>query len=33
MASQVQERFSVDIKELPSEVDPTMYKDATRGEL
>lgn len=33
LLNRVQERFSVDIKELPQNVDPTMYKDTARGEI
>eukprot|EP00747_Dinoflagellata_sp_TGD_P140289 gnl/TRDRNA2_/TRDRNA2_175985_c0_seq1.p1 gnl/TRDRNA2_/TRDRNA2_175985_c0~~gnl/TRDRNA2_/TRDRNA2_175985_c0_seq1.p1 ORF type:complete len:441 (-),score=2.86 gnl/TRDRNA2_/TRDRNA2_175985_c0_seq1:111-1433(-) len=31
--NKVQERFSLDIKELPQNVDPTTYKDIARGEI
>jgi len=31
--NKVQERFSVDIKELPLSVDPSTYKDVARGEI
>lgn len=33
LLNRVQERFSVDIKELPDNLDPSLYKDTTRGEL
>merc|ERR1712139_748966 len=33
LLNKVQKRFSVDIKELPENVDPSMYKGAARGEL
>merc|ERR1712224_625786 len=33
LLNKVQERFSVDIKELPENIDPTMYKDPARGEM
>jgi superfamily II DNA/RNA helicase len=31
--NKVQERFSLDIKELPQNVDPSTYKDIARGEI
>lgn len=31
--NKVQERFSVDIKELPHRVDPSTYKDVAGGDL
>jgi ATP-dependent RNA helicase UAP56/SUB2 len=31
--NKVQDRFSVDIKELPENVDPSTYKDVARGEI
>merc|ERR1711907_46879 len=33
LLNKVQDRFSVDIKELPEKVDPCAYKDVARGEI
>jgi ATP-dependent RNA helicase UAP56/SUB2 len=33
LLNKVQERFSVDIKELPEKIDPSAYKDVSRGDM
>merc|ERR1712113_1158137 len=33
LLNKVQERFSVDIKELPENIDPSMYKDNTNEDI